>query len=202
MKIGVVGAGNIGGTLGEKWAAAGHEVVFGVRDPHKSSAVDRVSGMAGDARLATSAEAIEHGEVVVFAVPGAAVEAIVDAHADALDGTVVIDASNNMRGASRHTLGPLREKAPGARLFRAFNTLGWENFAEPEFDGVKADLFFCGDEEGRATVERLIADVGLEPIYLGGTEDVDLVEGMTSMWFALALRRKMGRRIAFKLLGV
>ena len=202
MKIGVVGAGNIGGTLGAKWAAAGHEVVLGVRDPQKESAVERVAAMAGDARLGTSAEAIEHGDVVVFAVPGAAVGALVDANAGALEGTVVIDASNNMRGASRHALGHLRETVPSARLFRAFNTLGWENIAEPEFDGIKADLFFCGDEEERATVERLIGDVGLEPIYLGGTGEGDLVEGMTNMWFALSMRRKMGRRIAFKVLGV
>lgn len=201
MKIGAVGAGNIGGTIGAKWVAAGHEVVFGVRDPHEESAVERVAAMAGDARLGTATEAINHGDVVVFAVPGAAVGGLVDANAAALDGTVVIDASNNMRGASRHALGHLRDKAPSARLFRAFNTLGWENLAEPEFDGVKADLFFCGDEEERATVERLITDVGLRPIYLGGTGDVDLVEGMTNMWFALSMRRKMGRRVAFKVLG-
>ena len=202
MKIGVLGAGNIGGTIGAKWAAAGHEVVFGVRDPSKESAVARVAAMKGDARLGHSEEAIAHGEVVVFAVPGGAMGALVDANAGALEGKIIIDASNNMRGASRHALDYLREHVPAARLYRAFNTLGWENLAEPDFDGVKADLFFCGDEEECATVERLISDVGLAPICLGGTDEVGLVEGMTSMWFALAMRRKMGRRIAFKVLGV
>ena len=61
-------------------------------------------------------------------------------------------------------------------------------------------MFFCGDEAARATVEALISDVGLEPVYLGGTDRVDLVEGMTDMWFNLALKRGMGRRLAFKLL--
>ena len=59
---------------------------------------------------------------------------------------------------------------------------------------------FCGDEDAKSTVEQLISDIGLEPVYLGGTDRVDLVEGMTDMWFNLALKQRMGRRIAFKLL--
>lgn len=200
MKIGVVGAGNIGGTLGQKWASAQHAVFFGVRDPQKASAVQRVQGMDGSVRLGHSADAIAASDVIVFAVPGAAVSAIVDANTDTLAGKIIIDASNNMRGASRHALEELRSKVPTARLYRAFNSLGWENLAEPDFNGVKADLFYCGDEQDQATVAQLIADVGLEPVYLGGTGNVGLVEGMTNMWFALAMQRKLGRRIAFKVL--
>ena len=202
MKIGIVGADNIGGTLGRKWAGASHEVVFGVRDPQKESLVQSVREMTGSVRIGQGADAIAHGDVVVFAVPGPAVASIVDANAEALAGKIIIDASNNMRGEARHALQVLRDRVPSARLFRAFNTLGWENLADPNFDGVKADLFYCGDEAERATVEGLISDVGLEPICLGGTDQVGLVEGMTDMWFALAMRRKLGRRIAFKVLGV
>ena len=147
MKLGIIGAGNIGGTLGRKWAGANHEVVFGVRDPQKASLVQQIGEMGGGARAALSADAIAAGDVIVFAVPGAAVAAVVDANADALAGKIIIDASNNMRGESRHALQLLREKAPSARLFRAFNSLGWENLADPDFDGVRADLFFCGDED-------------------------------------------------------
>ena len=78
--------------------------------------------------------------------------------------------------------------------------LGWENLDNPDFGDLKADLFYCGDEAGRATLDQIISDLGLDPVYLGGVEQVDLVEGMTDMWFNLALRQKMGRRIAFKLL--
>jgi len=200
MRLGIVGAGNIGGTLGRKWALAKHEVVFGVRDPQKESLVQLVQQMDGDVRIGHSGDALAAGDVIVFAVPGAAVTTIVDANAELLAGKIIIDASNNMRGASRHALDHLRNKVPTARLYRAFNTLGWENLSEPDFDGVRADLFYCGDEEERATVERLISDVGLDPVCLGGTDQVGLVEGMTDMWFTLALRRKLGRRIAFKVL--
>lgn len=202
MRVGIIGAGNIGGTLGRKWASAQHEVVFGVRDPHKASLAQSVRDMEGSVRIGHGADAIAHGDVIVFAVPGPAVASVVDAHADALAGKIIIDASNNMRGETRHALQILRSEVPSAQLYRAFNSLGWENLADPDFDGVQADLFYCGDEDGRATVERLISDVGLVPICLGGTDQVGLVEGMTDMWFALAMRQRLGRRIAFKVLGV
>lgn len=200
MKIGVIGAGNIGGTLGAKWAARHHEVYFGVRDPQRASLVEKIGQMKGTVQVGHSAEAIASAEVVVFAVPGASVGPIVEESLDNLRGKTIIDASNNMRGASRHALGHLRDQLPTANLYRAFNSLGWENLANPDFGGTKADLFYCGDEHAKSTVEQLIADVGLEPVYLGGTDRVELVEGMTDMWFNLALKQRMGRRLAFKML--
>ena len=200
MKIGVIGAGNIGGTIGAKWAGRNHEVYFGVREPQKESLTEKIGTMTGMVRVGHSAEAIAFADVVVFAVPGASVGPIVDENLDNLRGKTIIDASNNMRGESRHALGYLRDQLPTASLYRAFNSLGWENLVNPDFDGTKADLFYCGDEAAKSTVEQLISDIGLEPVHLGGTDRVDLVEGMTDMWFNLALKQGMGRRLAFKLL--
>ncbi|MBV72323.1 MAG: hypothetical protein CMH52_13445 [Myxococcales bacterium] len=156
--------------------------------------------MAGQVRVGHSAEAIGFADVAVFAVPGPSVATVVNENLDNLSGKTIIDATNNMRGESRHALGYLRDQLPTANLYRAFNSLGWENLANPDFEGTKADLFYCGDEDARSTVEQLISDIGLEPVYLGGTDRVDLVEGMTDMWFNLALKQRMGRRLAFKLL--
>ena len=200
MKIGVIGAGNIGGTIGAKWASRDHEVYFGVRDPQKESLMEKVGEMTGTVQVGHSAQAIAFADVIVFAVPGASVGPIVDENLENLQGKIIVDASNNMRGESRHALGYLREQLPTANLYRAFSTLGWENLANPDFEGTRADLFYCGDETTKSTVEELISDVGLKPVYLGGTERVGLVEGMTDMWFNLALKQQMGRRIAFKLL--
>ena len=200
MKIGVIGAGNIGGTIGAKWASRDHEVYFGVRDPQKESLMAKVGEMTGTVQVGHSAQAIAFADVIVFAVPGASVGPIVDENLENLQGKIIVDASNNMRGESRHALGYLREQLPTANLYRAFSTLGWENLANPDFEGTRADLFYCGDEGTKNTVEKLISDVGLQPVYLGGTDRVGLVEGMTDMWFNLALKQQMGRRIAFKLL--
>jgi 8-hydroxy-5-deazaflavin:NADPH oxidoreductase len=186
MKIAVIGAGNIGGTLGGKWAAAGHEVVYGVRSP----------GIPG---TATVADAIAEAEVVVLAVPGPAAKDVLASLGPALAGKVVIDATNDVQGSGKlHALDELDE---GAHPVRAFNTLGWENFADPVFDGIAADLFYAA-EEGHAkdVTERLIADVGLVPVWLGGVEAFDVVDSLTRLWFLLAFQRKLGRRLAFKML--
>ena len=98
MKIGVIGAGNIGGTIGARWAARDHEVFFGVRDPQKASLVEKIGGMTGTVHVGTSSEAIASSDVVVLAVPGASVGPIVDENLDHLRGKTIIDASNNMRG--------------------------------------------------------------------------------------------------------
>ena len=84
---------------------------------------------------------------------------------------------------------------------RAFNTLGWENFAEPVVAGVRCDLLY-GAEDGvaREVAERLIRDVGLEPVWVGGPESFDVVDGVTRLWFTLAFQRRLGRRLAFKVL--
>jgi predicted dinucleotide-binding enzyme len=94
-----------------------------------------------------------------------------------------------------------QQHTPRARVFRAFNTLGWENFANPEFEGGPADLFYCGsDGDARMAVEQLITDIGLRPVYLGGVEQVGLVDAIGSLWFALAFGQGKGRHLAFKML--
>ena len=132
MKIGVIGAGNIGGTIGAKWASQHHEVYFGVRDPQRESLVEKIGEMTGTVQVGHSAEAIAFADVVTFAVPGASVGPIVEENLENLRGKTIIDASNNMRGESRHALGYLRDKLPTAKLYRAFSSLGWENFFNAE----------------------------------------------------------------------
>ena len=196
MKIAVIGAGNIGGVLGRKWAAAGHSVRFGVRNPADARYDPlHTSGVVGSVE-----EAISLGDVVVLAVPGAGVAEFAAAHGAALAGKTVIDATNNVRGAEMNSLAVLAAKAPGAQLGRAFSTIGWENYAEPHIGGETIDLFFCSQPAVRATLEVLIAAVGLHPIYIGGVEMAGLLDNMTRIWFALASGQNYGRRIAFKLL--
>lgn len=187
MKIAVIGAGNIGRTLGGAWATAGHEVVYGVRSP----------GATGTASIPA---AVAGAEVVVLAIPGPVAKELIGSLGQALAGKVVVDATNDVQGTG--TLHALDELADAAHPVRAFNTLGWENFANPVFDGVKADLFYAA-EEGLAhdVAERLVCDVGLRPVWLGGTEAFDVVDSLARLWFALVFQRKLGRRLAFKMLG-
>src|SRR3954451_21157860 len=129
--IGVIGSGNIGGTLGEAWRRAGHEVSY-------------TSRSAEPPRTVPIAEAIAGAEVVLLALPGAAVPALLAEHGAALDGRVVIDATNDLGGERLNHADAYRKSAPGARLVRAFNTLGYELFADPSVGGEVADLLWCG----------------------------------------------------------
>jgi predicted dinucleotide-binding enzyme len=95
----------------------------------------------------------------------------------------------------------LDELTDGAHPVRAFNTLGWENCADPVFDGVVADLFYAAEDgHAKQVADRLIADIGLEPVWLGGVDMFDVVNSLTRLWFLLAFQRKLGRRLAFKML--
>ncbi len=186
MRIAVVGAGNIGRTLGGKWTDAGHEVVYGVRRP-------------GDPGTASVEAAAAEAEVVVLAIPGAAAKGVVASLGGALAGKVVVDATNDVQGTGK--LHALDELADGAHPVRAFNTLGWENFADPVIDGLTVDLLYAAEEGvAKDAAETLIRDVGLEPVWVGGVDAFDVVDSVTRLWFTLALQRGLGRRLAFKVL--
>lgn len=189
MKIAVIGSGNIGGTIGGAWEKAGHEVTYGLRNNSKK----KKGAMSIEAAIAGA-------EIVLLALPGAAVVDFVREHKKGLDGRVLIDATNNFRAPSMHSWSELSETVPNAHLYRAFNTLGWDVFAKPVLGGEKADLFYAGpDGAEKEKVERLIEDAGLRPIRVGGAEQVDVVDGVLRLWFTLAQSR--GRRIAFKLIS-
>jgi predicted dinucleotide-binding enzyme len=201
MKVAVMGSGRIGGTLGKKWSRAGHEVHFGVRNPQKPEVRDLVKSLGANASVSSIPDAIGWGEVVVFAIPGAAMKETITAHARALDGKTIIDATNNLGAPSMNNQATFATQTPHAKVYRAFNNYGWDIFENPTFRSVAADLFYCGpDGEERPKVERLISDVGLNPVFLGGPEAVDIVDSVVKMWFTLVSGRKMGRNIAFKLL--
>jgi hypothetical protein len=132
---------------------------------------------------------------------GAAMDATITKYASQLDGRTIIDTANRMGGGPMNSFATLQQHTPRAHIFRAFNTLGWENFAYPEFEGGTADLFYCGpDGEARGAVEQLITNIGLRPMYLGGVEQVGLVDAVVGLWFALAVGQGKGRHLAFKVL--
>jgi predicted dinucleotide-binding enzyme len=187
MRIAVIGTGNIGSTLGRRWQAAGHQVSFGSRTP----------GGAGPdgAELVEIGRAVASAEAVLLAVPAAAVGELVAAQAGALDGKVVIDATNDVRAATANARAAIVAAAPGAHYVRAFNTLGWENFAEPPAD---ADLFFAADPEARESAETLIAAVGLRPQYVGAADAAATVDALLRLWFALVQQRGGNRKLAFR----
>jgi predicted dinucleotide-binding enzyme len=199
MGIAVIGAGAVGRTLSDRLAAAGERVAVGARDPDAGGLRDR---LAAEVSIATVRDAIAGADTVIVAIPGAAVPELAHDLGAELEDRLVVDATNDV-GAGRtgalHHVAAWRQHAPRAQLARAFCTLGWENFAEPEFDGVRATLFWCGPTGGSgAEVERLVGAVGLEPQRIGGLEAADVLDGATRLWFQLALGEGLGRHLAFR----
>jgi 8-hydroxy-5-deazaflavin:NADPH oxidoreductase len=187
MRIAVVGTGNIGSTLGARWTQAGYEVTYGAR-------AQRADGPGG-AAVQSVDEAVAGADVVLLAVPGPAVADVLARVGAQLAGTVVVDATNNLGAGAANALAEVTAQAPAAHYVRAFNTLGWENFAEPLRD---ADLFFAADAEAREVAEELIAAVGLRPVYVGGRDASGTVDALLRLWFALAQQRG-NRKLAFRL---
>lgn len=187
MRIAVIGTGNIGGTLGSRWRAAGQDVVYGSRNAPGEG--------PGGAPLLAVADAIAGADVVVLAVPGSAVADVIGDHGAALAGRTVVDAANAMGGSEFNSRAAISAAAPGARYVRAFNTLGWENFADP-LPGTQ--LFFAADPAARQAAEELINAVGLEPVFVGDAAATKTVDGLLPLWFTLVQRSGGNRKLAFR----
>ena len=190
MRIAVIGKGNIGGSLGTKWRAAGHDVVYGARNGSGEG--------PGGAPVRGIGDALKDVDVVVLAVPGQVVADVVTGHGAALAGKTVIDAVNRIGAPEFDSRAIIADAAPQARYVRAFNSLGWENFADP-MPGT--NLFFAADPDARATAEELIKAVGLEPAFLGDATATATVDGLLPLWFALVRHNGGNRRVALRIIA-
>jgi 8-hydroxy-5-deazaflavin:NADPH oxidoreductase len=189
MKIAVIGTGNIGGTLGTKWRAAGYDVVFGATSARGDG--------PGGAPVLTVGDALAGADVAVLAVPGKAVPEVISGQAAALAGKIVIDAVNRIGEAEFDSRALIASAAPEARYVRAFNSLGWENFASP-LPG--ANMFFAADPAARPVAEELIAAIGLEPEFVGDATKTPVVDGLLPLWFALVQAHGGNRKLALRVI--
>ena len=176
LKIGTIGSGRIGATLGEIWLKAGHEVMFSSLDLEHDKALAKRLG--GKARAGTSREAATFGEVILLAVPYSAVPHVGKDLGGVLKGKVVIDASNPILSRDGETAVWAREKGagaataellPGARIVRAFNAVGYARLPEiAHAKGERPGMPMAGDDANAiAVASRLIRDVGFEPVLVG-----------------------------------
>jgi predicted dinucleotide-binding enzyme len=187
MKIAIIGAGNLGGALGRSWAKAGHTIIFGVRNPGGGKTQPPLAEIGASASSALIPDAVRAGDVVVLATPWQAVAEVVGAMGDVRN-KIIIDATNplflNAEGVAR--------LANGARVAKAFNTYGWENFVDSSYPAageLKPALFYCSDDdEAKEVVEKLAKDLGFEPIDTGGLGMARSLEPLALMWIRLSIR--------------
>ncbi|MCU0552967.1 MAG: NAD(P)-binding domain-containing protein [Leptolyngbya sp. Prado105] len=178
MKIGVIGAGGIGGTIGTHWAKAGHQVLFSSRNPEKLSELVATAGET--AQAGTIAQAGAFSDVIFLACYYWTIDEAISA-AGGLDRKIIIDATNpymrkddtNYRVPDASSGLELAAKVPTAKVVKAYNTLPTATFANEAHRADPIALFYCGDDgEAKAIVSQLITDSGFAGIDTGDLNQV------------------------------
>ncbi len=201
MKIGIIGAGRVGATLGTGWAAVGHNVMFSSRDP-KSEAIQSLLAAAGaHASAGTVAETVAFGDVLVVAIGWPAVLDAVKS-TDGWAGKVIIDTTNRFTAPPPDSVGSAAQdlaRWTGGSVVKAFNTIGAEHMVNPDFPDTPT-LFICGDDHAaKQTVTGLVEAFGFEVVDAGSLGNAELLEALAKLWVSFA-RGAIGRDVAFKLL--
>ena len=182
-KIGVIGSGNIGSTVGILWVKAGHQVLFSSRNPENLK--QWVDGLGPLARAGTVQEALAFGDVIFIGVPYAAYPQIGKDYANGLAGKIVLDAGNAVLARDGEIAKEAREIGigatsmkylPGARIVRAFNTLNYRVVASTaNRPGERMAIPIAGDDkEALVVASRLVRDAGFDPVIIGSLESAKL----------------------------
>lgn len=206
MNIGIIGSGNVGGTLGTGWAQKGHQVTFGSRTPEDAEMKKLLEHARKNARAATLAEAAASNEVLLFSLPWPVAKDVL-AGLGNLSGKVLIDTTNpllaDLSGLSIGTTTSGGEQvaqwAQGAKVVKAFNTVGDSIMQNASFAAGKPVMFYCGDDAAaKKTVHQLVDDLGFDPQDAGPLTQARLLEPFALLWISLAFRQKWGRDFAFQ----
>lgn len=205
MNIAIIGAGNVGATIGRRWHETGHSIRYGVRDP----GAEKYQVLTDHAEIMSNREAANGVDIIVLATPWHTTEAAICEIGDAIDGKILVDCTNPLKpDLSGLTIGhedsggeQVARWAPSAQVVKALNTTGSNNMADPEIDGVRTVMFVAGDDsEARATVSGLTNDLGFDTIEVGELASARMLEPLAMLWISMAFRFGMGREFGLALL--
>ena len=191
--IAIIGTGQVAGALGPEFAALGHTIVYGSRNPDRDDVAELVERTGGDASATTQQESVADADIVVLAVPGGIAEDVTRQLGD-LSGKIILDPTNRVgRGddgwlvhdvpdaGSNAEL--IQAAAPDARVVKAFNALNYRTMTDPESSGGPVTIPIAGDdEEAKAVVAELIAGMGLEVVDFGPLRYAHVLEEMLIVW--------------------
>jgi NADPH-dependent F420 reductase len=207
MNIAVLGTGNVGGTLGRRWAQAGHRVCFGSRDPN-SEKVQKLLAEAPQATACTLKDAAAKSDVIILATPWTTTQATIAALGD-VTGKVLIDCINPLNetfsglthGHTTSAAELVAAWAPTAHVVKAFNTVSAKVMANPKFGDQAATLFYCGDDAAaKQAVHQLATDIGFEAVDAGPLSNARHLEPLAMLYIHLAVRGGWGSNTAFKII--
>ncbi len=186
MHIGIIGSGNIGGTLGRHWAKAGHDVMFSSRHPEELQSMAAEVG----AQVGTIEEAAAFAEVILLAIPFGKVTEVAQ-QVGPLNNKILIDAANPYpqrdgdvaqqvtSDPSQTATGYVASQFLGAHTVKAFNSIYFKVLEEQAFRSgdERIAVQVCSDDlQAKQTVKQLIADIGFAPQDLGDLSQGRLFE--------------------------
>src|SRR5215472_1296852 len=206
MKIGILGAGNVGATLGTRWAKGGHQVVFSSREPDSQKMKDVVAKAGPNSKAASVAETVKSSDVIALTTPWTAAQ---DALKEAgnLSGKILVDVLNpllpdlsglevgNTTSAGEMVAG----WAKGAKVVKAFNTIGFPVMADPAINGKPVVMSYCGDDAGaKETVAQLAKELGFDARDAGPLTQARVLEPLALLWISLAYKQGYGTHWGFR----
>jgi NADPH-dependent F420 reductase len=206
MKIGIIGAGDVGGTLGRRWRQKGHEIMFGVRN-RQSQNVQKLIQLDKNLEFGEIIETVTFGDVIVLAVPWTAIEETIH-RAGNLSNKILIDPTNplttDLKGLALDNSSAaekISNLAKSTKVVKAFNIIGAKTLNNSIFDSQRADIFICGnDSHSKQVVRELAIDIGFDVVDVGPLVNARMLEYLALIWIELAFRQQLGPNIAFKLL--
>jgi 8-hydroxy-5-deazaflavin:NADPH oxidoreductase len=208
MEISIIGAGDVGGTLGRIWVKKGHHLMFGVRNLQSHNVLNLIRSINSSVKVGTIGEAASFADVIVLAIPWIAVEETIKSAGD-LSGKILIDPTNPINAdltgliieSSTSAAEEIAKWAKGSKVVKAFNSIGAKTLDNLQFGLVRADAFICGDDfKSKTVVKKLATEIGFDTVDAGPLINARVLEYMALLWIQLAYSRQMGPNIAFKLL--
>jgi 8-hydroxy-5-deazaflavin:NADPH oxidoreductase len=204
LKIGIIGAGRIGGTLASLWAKAGHEVLVSSRHPEQLG--ELVRSLGPKARAGTPREAAVFGDVVLVSVPYGALPQIGRDLSNELAGKIVLDTGNPYPERDGEMALEARRKGtgiasaeflPGVRLVRAFNAIDFRSLkSEAHRAGKRVAIpIAADDQEALRVAARLVKDAGFEPVVVGSLARARLFDVGTSVYTQLLTADELKARL-------
>ena len=188
MNIAIIGTGNVGGSLAEGWAKAGHKIFLGVRDINNFKGKELLNSSANIIVLPTR-EAVIAAEVILIAAAPQAAADIAKSLGDVSE-KIIIDAMNSVRvkpEGFNNTTEALASLTNFKNLVKCFNTTGAENMLNPVYGKTGIDMFMCGDsKKAKETANQLAKDLGFENCYdFGGSDKFELQEQTEFVFYHL-----------------
>jgi 8-hydroxy-5-deazaflavin:NADPH oxidoreductase len=203
MTIAIIGTGNVGGALASKWAQKGHHILLGVRDITHFKGAELLSNP--NTVVMPIRDAVQKAEVILLATPAPMADEVAKSLGDT-NGKIIIDAMNVVMGRGpqgfNNTSDAILANTASRDVVKCFNTTGYNNMLNPEYNGVAIDAFMAGDSvRGKNAVRELALDAGFAECYdVGGNDRFQLMEQFAFFWINLAMLQGQGREIGFKLL--